>query len=101
MKRLLGRSAHEGHKSRVGQSWKQSFGLACVVDPGMKMYRKVVRIEGDRHFSCSSCGETVRFDDRGYAFCQCLVWNEKAEWTPRKGEHGHSHLNKFIGKCKA
>jgi hypothetical protein len=25
----------------------------------------------------------------------------KTAWEPRKGEHGHSHLNKFIKACRA
>jgi hypothetical protein len=24
-----------------------------------------------------------------------------SKWVPRKGEHGHSHLNKFVAECKA
>lgn len=25
----------------------------------------------------------------------------RSAWSPRKGEHGHSHLNKFIKACRA
>lgn len=89
------RQTHE-FSSRVNQAWTQT--KAYVFDN--EQYN--VQTLPLEHFKCR-CNAIVYVDKNGFAACdKCgLVFNDKMSYAPRKGEHGHSHLNRFIDGCKA
>ena len=68
-----GRVAHEGHKSKVGTAWKTDFVQVIVQDPVTKAHKLLKMDQGN--ISCKKCHEIITYDARGYAFCQCQVYN--------------------------
>lgn len=71
--RPRGRLAHPGHLNKTGQAWKEHTVKACWIGRG-KMYGKEIELAED-HIGCPACGEVIRYDEHGYAFCQCKIWN--------------------------
>ena len=76
------RLTHE-NSSRVGTAWKENTGLACILywydadtdHPYFRSSGKAVKIDRG-HYTCPKCHEVVRIDTRGFAFCQCQVFND-------------------------
>lgn len=99
--RAKGREAHPGHLNKVNQAWSQVSKLACVCDPGSRLYRKIVKMEGADHFSCLECGKVVKIDHRGFACCDCNIWNTHAETITRRFELMTSHrkIGSFFKAC--
>lgn len=101
--RAKGRTAHEGHLCKVGQAWKEDSVQVFVEDPANRSYRLFDMPEGNRE--CEKCGEVIRYDELGVAFCQCPnknVWNEAVVVAPKKSPfHNRSHLNRLMDGCKA
>ena len=78
----FGREAHPGHLNKVGQAWKEDTVQVFVEDPTRKEHRIFDMPEGNR--KCERCGEVIRYDERGVAFCQCPsgnIWNEAVPKT--------------------
>ena len=93
-----GRTAHEGHLCKTGQAWKEDYVQVFVEDPMSHEYRLFDMPRGSR--SCQLCGEIIRYDERGYAFCSCMIWNEA---KPRLDSQLAKmiKLDKFKRFCKA
>ncbi len=91
------RQCHE-HSSRYDQAWNQ-FKVLVFNEFGETKDLPI------GHFTClqKGCSGVVRVDSRGFAACEICgyIYNDSPVWVPRKGESGFSHLNKFVGRCKA
>lgn len=100
------RQTHE-HESRVGQAWKEHTGSACILTwhdtdtdhPYFTTTGKAVKIN-QGHYTCPKCHEIVRIDTRGFAFCQCQVYNDgkpSRKRTPKESlKHGADRFMKSI-----
>jgi hypothetical protein len=94
-----GRLAHEGHKSKVGTSWKAIEASVCLLSwhdtktdhPYFTGSEEVKLNAGPK--SCRKCNEVIRYDSRGYAFCQCQIYND-GNSSPKK-----SHLDRDFLKA--
>ena len=69
-----GRIAHSGHVSRVGQAWKEKTVQVFAQDSVTGRYNLFNVTDG--LFECPKCGYVVEYDSRGYAFCDCHIWND-------------------------
>ena len=88
-----GRPAHEGHLSKVGTAWKEDFVQVIVRDPVTKAHKLLKMPRGN--ISCKKCHEIIRYDTRGYAYCQCQIYND-GNAKPR-----HSYLDRdFLKSLK-
>jgi ribosomal protein S27E len=58
----------------VGQAWKADFVQVFAEDPQFKEHRLFKMPRGN--IKCAKCGEIIRYDSRGYAFCSCQIHNE-------------------------
>lgn len=58
----------------VNQAWNEYKCLACLIIPG-KDYGKVVEL-ATGHVTCPECNQIVKPDERGFAFCDCRIWND-------------------------
>ena len=82
---MHGRFAHEGHVNRTNQAWKADSVQVFVQDPMTKQHLIFDMPRGNK--TCPKCHEVIRYDARGYAFCQCLVHNDMIYKSPRELEN--------------
>jgi len=68
--RPLGRRAKEGHLNKTGQSWRSDI-TREYDDRGM-----LVSVTYNGPKVCPDCGEVIRFDSHGWAFCRCNIFND-------------------------
>ena len=94
-----GRIAHEGHKSKVGTAWKSS-SVQVFVPDSMTGSNKIFDMPRG-NVECKKCHEVIRYDTRGYAFCQCGdIYNDSH--NDSKNIVNHRGYGKFIGQfCRA
>lgn len=93
-----GREAHSGHLCKVGQAWKEDFVQVFVEDPAAQEHKLFQMPDGNR--VCEKCGEVIRYDTRGYAFCQCKIWNEANQYKESQLAR-MIKLDKIKNFCKA
>ena len=58
----------------VNQAWNEYKTVGCIITPG-KDYGKVVELARG-HITCPECHRIVKPDKRGFAFCNCRIWND-------------------------
>ncbi|MFA5458918.1 MAG: hypothetical protein WC261_14950 [Synergistaceae bacterium] len=47
--------------------------------------------------TCHQCGDVIRYDSRGYAFCNCTIWNDGKPFGEMKNEI-QRHTKHFLRK---
>lgn len=97
---------------------KTQFTTVLIGLKGSKFSRKScvcggeILVQGDGRAVCTNPHCSTVFNDGGNTDGMLKITDyydsgKKEErvvdgdWVPRKGEHGHSHLNKFVKSCKA
>jgi hypothetical protein len=79
----------------VHQAWNEHKCLACLIIPG-KDYGKVVEL-ATGHITCPDCHRIVEPDERGFAFCDCRIWNDGKPFGETKKEI-RRHTKHFLRK---
>ncbi len=106
------RFAHEGHLCKVGQNWREDEALAVPImwHEDEKLHYTISIKRADKPIKANigqktCCGKIIRWDERGFAFCDVCgtVWNdgkpnakEEAE-AIRKRKHRTSY--KQLCRC--
>jgi hypothetical protein len=79
----------------VHQAWNEHKTLGCIITPG-KDYGKVVELAAG-HVTCPDCHQIVKPDERGFAFCNCRIWNDGKPFGEMKKEI-RRHTKHFLRK---
>jgi len=91
------RPTHE-HSGRVGQAWKA--GSVQVIGTSRASGESKIFEMPRGSVSCPTCHEVIRYDHRGFAFCQCQIHNGSHNYS--KNVVKHRGYGKFMGTfCKA
>lgn len=79
----------------VHQAWNEHKTQGCLIIPG-KDYGKVVEL-ATGHITCPDCHRIVELDERGFAFCDCRIWNDGKPFGETKKEI-RRHTKHFLRK---
>lgn len=90
MGNLQGRSAREGRLNKTGQSWRS------IIEKEYDEDGNVKSIKDCGPFACPECKEIVRYDHRGWACCNCRIWNDVEKRPIPK--NSNYNLNKILRK---
>jgi len=69
----------------VHQAWNEYKTIGCIITPG-KDYGKVVELAAG-HVTCPDCHQIVKPDERGFAFCNCRIWNDGKPFNQERKIH--------------
>lgn len=86
--KIRGRPAHGSHINKTGMSWKAKETDVCFLawhdtHTDHPYYTTTGKTEkmNEGPVSCQKCGDVIRYDPRGYAFCNCKIWNDSITQT--------------------